>query len=176
MANGGYYSASNIMVGDFVKTPQGFSKVKLIVETVLTDPINVAKVKNLTITLTHPIKIDNEWILPEKTKEVLITSLPKHSRVYSFVLESHHSIFVNGIETLCIGHDFYVKDSYLGNKEIIHELNNLADTDDVVRFKSSDFITKPVSNKVYISPEYYNKKKKILKDRENMIKTMLKMF
>lgn len=175
MADGNIYSASNIMVGDVVKTPFGYSRVKFIIETKLTEPIKALEVSNLIITQNHPIKINGKWILPEETGKFPIKILDKYQTVYSFVLESHHSMYVDGIEVLCVGHDFYVKGSKLGSPNIVDELSNLADTDDIVRFRLSDFITEP-NGKVCIAPDYYANKKSLLENREYLLKTMLKMF
>ena len=80
---------------------------------------------NLLITPYHPVRVDGKWSFPCDIKG--ITQLPCDF-VYSFVLESGHSMEIGGIECVTYAHGFkeeVVKHEYFGTNRIIDDLKQM---------------------------------------------------
>lgn len=138
MSNGRFCLARDVMVGDKVKTLQGSAKIILVVETMLTEPTEMVKIGSLFITPTHPIKYNNQWILPKDHPHRVNFIMNDFSRVYTFALEKDHSMFINGFEVIGLGSR--IGNSYLSTRKIVEDLSLIADFDRVVRFNSGDFL------------------------------------
>ncbi len=80
----------------------------------------------LLITPYHPIKVNGEWVFPESvgTKSKVFLS-----EYYNFVLEGGHSLKVNGVECISLGHNLtensVVSHDYLGTDKVIEDLKSM---------------------------------------------------
>jgi len=79
------------------------------------------------ITPWHPIRLNGiQWIFP-----CSLVSSPTNiicDAVYSFALDKGHTIWINDIECITLGHDFkedIVRHSYYGNQRVIEDLRIL---------------------------------------------------
>jgi len=79
----------------------------------------------LEITPYHPIRMENKWYFPCSLQSPVNT---KCDAVYSFVLDCHHSMIINGIECVTLGHDFkedVVSHPYFGSRLVIEDIMKL---------------------------------------------------
>lgn len=175
MGNGILCPAQNIKVGDLVMTSQGTSKVKLIIETTLSETTEMVQIGSLFITPTHPIRINGKWILPKNHSLKKISHI-NFDRVFSFALESDHIMIIDDIEVISLGHEFddpVVKHPYLGTRKIIDDFLSLKDSDEIVRFNSSDFV-KNGKGGVSINPDFYERKKLEIEHQEIRLDLLLR--
>lgn len=80
---------------------------------------------NLIITPYHPIKVENTWTFPVEIAKVTNVYI---SDFYNFVLESGHSVLVEGVECVTLAHNLdeaVVKHEYLGTDMILRDLRKL---------------------------------------------------
>lgn len=158
MGDGSFKTANKLVVGDKVATPCGESKIKLIVETLLTEPTRLVYIKtnynNLIITPEHPIQDDGEWILPKDhlNANSFVTNPVNNEKVYSFALDEHHVMRVEGFPTICLAHNFddpKVAHEYLGTDLILQDLAKFP-TDDAgrVQLVSGNFLFNKTTGKV----------------------------
>lgn len=163
MSDNRFCLARDIMVGNEVMTSQGSAKIILIIETMLTEPTEMVQIGRLSITPTHPIKFNNQWILPKDHPYRVNYIMNDFNKVYTFALEKDHSMFINGFEVIGLGHgieDFIIKNSYLGSRKIVEDLSLIADFDRVVRFNSGDFLIHKNTGNVSIDPQFYLRNRK----------------
>jgi hypothetical protein len=96
-------------------TKSGPSKIKCILMTEVNAEIEMVRFENgLLITNYHPIIENGEWRFPVDVKASEKVQIDKY---YNFVLESGHTMNVNGIECVTLGHGFkgkVVEHDYLG--------------------------------------------------------------
>lgn len=171
MADGSLKSVQDLVVGDIVATPRGGASIKLIVETLLTEPTRLVKIPGLAkpmkpetnalplvITEAHPIQNDGQWILPKDhpKAETFITDPSNKDRVYSFVLDKDHIMMVEEVPTICLAHglqDPVIAHEYLGTDLIIKDLERLAGySTGKVKLRSGDFLFNKSTGKVTIKP------------------------
>lgn len=80
----------------------------------------------LIITAWHPIRLNQQWIMP-----CSLVSTPTEincNEVYNFALDRGHTIFVNDIECVTLGHGFkddIVRHAYYGTQRVIEDLRRL---------------------------------------------------
>ena len=81
----------------------------------------------LKITPWHPVKYNNKWVFPNEIQEAKMVEDCDY--VYNFVLNNKHSMVVNGIECVTLGHggnDRVLKHEYFGNlKKIVGDLGKI---------------------------------------------------
>jgi hypothetical protein len=80
----------------------------------------------LIITAWHPIRFDQQWIMPCS----LVSSPSEISCefVYNFALDRGHTILVNDVEGVTLGHGFkedVVRHTYYGSQKVIEDLRKL---------------------------------------------------
>ncbi|CAF4029157.1 unnamed protein product, partial [Rotaria sordida] len=80
----------------------------------------------LIITAWHPIRYAGEWIMPCS----LVSSVNEISceAIYNFVLDQGHTMLVNDVECVTLGHGFkedVVRHSYYGSERVINDLERL---------------------------------------------------
>jgi len=111
--------------GDHVKTQNGWSTVKCVVKSHVTNnmALLVSLPCGLTITPWHPIMSEKgEWIFPSEL------SKPKFvpcTEVYNFALDSEHTVFVNGVLCVTLGHhetNGKAPHAYFGSSLVIENL------------------------------------------------------
>lgn len=80
----------------------------------------------LAITQYHPIKKDSKWVFPinaGKTRQIYTEAY------YNFVVEGGHSMEVNGIECITLGHgikgDIVAEHAYFGTEAILTDLQQM---------------------------------------------------
>ncbi|CAF0945756.1 unnamed protein product [Rotaria sordida] len=81
---------------------------------------------DLIITAWHPIRLSSQWIMPCS----LVSSVHEIScdAVYNFVLDQGHTVFVNDIECVTLGHGFQedvVRHAYYGSQRVVKDLEKL---------------------------------------------------
>ncbi|CAF1014129.1 unnamed protein product [Rotaria sordida] len=80
----------------------------------------------LIITAWHPIRVNQQWIMP-----CSLVSAPTEiscEEVYNFALDQGHTMFVNDIECVTLGHGFkddVVRHAYYGTQRVIEDLHQL---------------------------------------------------
>lgn len=124
MANGKFKRVSDICIGDSVLTEKGVTNVKYVLRTMCDNEIceMVSFSSGLCITPWHPIKDSNEWVFPSTIKRSRSIYCPF---VYSFVLESDHTIIVNDTTCITLGHnmtDGILNHPYFGTHKVIDDL------------------------------------------------------
>jgi len=124
MNDGENKKVKDIIKGDKVKTSKGFATVSAVVKSEMFKNVKMVKFESgLLITPYHPIRLDNKWVFP-LNNEIPVTEI-YNDYIYSFVLSKDHSCFVNGIETVTLGHNFTDKNIYhpfFGSQMVINEL------------------------------------------------------
>eukprot|EP00012_Vannella_robusta_P012505 CAMPEP_0206205688 /NCGR_PEP_ID=MMETSP0166-20121206/14400_1 /ASSEMBLY_ACC=CAM_ASM_000260 /TAXON_ID=95228 /ORGANISM="Vannella robusta, Strain DIVA3 518/3/11/1/6" /LENGTH=667 /DNA_ID=CAMNT_0053625817 /DNA_START=1 /DNA_END=2001 /DNA_ORIENTATION=+ len=106
MANGSHTACNKISKGDLVRTGDGsLATVRCVVKTCCAGKKEnmVTLEGGLKITPYHPVRISGTWKFPCDISEPSIQSCPS---VFSFVLDCSHSLLINGIECVTLGHDF----------------------------------------------------------------------
>jgi hypothetical protein len=80
----------------------------------------------LIITAWHPIRLDQQWIMP-----CTLVSSPSEincDAVYNFALDQGHTVLVNNVECVTLGHGFkedVVRHAYYGSQRVIEDLRRL---------------------------------------------------
>lgn len=132
MSNGTKKYCSDIKKGDKIKTPLGFAKIICVIKTFCKDEKEDLVIfdNGLKITPYHPIRVNNVWKFPCDISDVVYqVSCPF---IFSFVLDSHHSMFINDMECVTLGHNFtddVVSHPYFGSNAIINDLKSLSGWD-----------------------------------------------
>jgi hypothetical protein len=85
----------------------------------------VALPGGLVVTPYHPIRTDEfGWVFPEQLSQAKMTSI---DAVYNFVLSNGHTIEVNGVESVILGHELtgkVVGHDYFGSRKVVNDLQN----------------------------------------------------
>ncbi|CAF1316855.1 unnamed protein product [Rotaria magnacalcarata] len=130
------------MVNYVVKTKCQNEKAKLVVID-----------NGLIITAWHPIRLHQQWIVP--CSLVSASTEISCKEVYNFALDQGHTIFVNDIECVTLGHGFkedIVRHAYYGTQRVIEDLRQLDSEqnksaiieiteDELIRNKKSGLVT-----------------------------------
>eukprot|EP01084_Bolivina_argentea_P143553 252027_1 len=128
MADNSYKRICNLKVGDKVRSfPNFVSTIKCCIQSNINDEIEMVKLQNnCWITFEHPIliktndynggydtlnRLDTDeikkygllWVLP---KQILPVKLRYQDKIYNFMLDSYHTINVNGNWCCTLGHDY----------------------------------------------------------------------
>ena len=102
VTNSGIKKIKDLKKGDIVKTHEGFSEIKCIVMTEVREEIEMVKFENgLIITNYHPILMNDGWKFPVDVKMSEKIFVDKY---YNFVLEQGHSLLVNDVCCITLGH------------------------------------------------------------------------
>jgi uncharacterized protein YegL len=113
-ASGGCYHGNSSVVldnGTEVKVADvepgarlaGGTVVRMILETVLTDPTVFVQLGGLLITLFHPVRSEGQWVYAHQAKSALLTTVAG-GVMRSFLLEDGIEIEVEGVWTAALGH------------------------------------------------------------------------
>jgi len=123
----------NIRKDDQIVLPEGnTAKVLCVVETVLAQGAELTKIGDLMLTPFHPILTPNtegtlQWQFPCYVPQAQL--IPFQGTVYDFVLDSGHSVNVNGIECITLGHgrtdNSVLAHAYYGSQKVIEDLQKL---------------------------------------------------
>jgi len=121
LIGGGKKRAADIVKGDIVRTANGQDAViRCVMETHYYDQVAslVQLPGGLKITPYHPIRIGSAWKFPIEVAEPQMLSC---EAVYTFVLEEGHSVVIEGIECVTLGHglrDDVVRHDYFGSSVV----------------------------------------------------------
>lgn len=80
----------------------------------------------MIITAWHPIRLNQQWIMPSS-----LVSSPSEifcDAVYNFALDQGHTVLVNDVECVTLGHGFkedVVRHTYYGSERVIEDLRRL---------------------------------------------------
>jgi hypothetical protein len=107
--------------GNIIKTENGWSTITCIVKTMCKDgKTDLVHFPNgLVITPTHPIKHNNEWILPSTIKDATETTC---EAVYSFLLDRDHTMIINGVTCITFAHgrtEGILEHPFYGTNEVV---------------------------------------------------------
>ncbi|CAF1054349.1 unnamed protein product [Rotaria sordida] len=127
LMNGSLKSVKDVQPDDRL-APHG-GMVKFVVKTICKN--RKAKMviveNNLIITAWHPIRVSQQWIMPCS----LVSSPPNEiscEAVYNFALDQGHTVLVNDVECVTLGHGFQediVRHAYYGSQRVIKDLEKL---------------------------------------------------
>lgn len=129
MADGSIKKIKYITKGDIVKCSN--NNTAIVVCVIKMDCYN--KKNNMScldsglmITPYHPIKYNNEWVFPaniEMIEEV------ECSVIYNLILDTYHTVLINNIECITLGHGFVfndiVKHDFYGTQKVINNLSKM---------------------------------------------------
>jgi len=131
MANGLTKPVNTIKKNDVILTSETddinsklvFTKVLCVVKTSYKDGVILVNVGDLEITPYHPVIYENKWQFPV---DCGVTYRSTEKDVYTLVLENNHIAIVDGIPTICLGHNYQsnkvLKHPYFGSKKVINDL------------------------------------------------------
>lgn len=136
----GFCPAKNITRGSKVMTDSGIATILCVIKFKFSG--TVCRYGTTGITPFHPIYFNNkEWAFPNDS--VQFKKEQYDGYVYDFVLDTKHTLKLNGIYAVTLGHHFtepVVKHDYFGDK-IIDELKNCDGWDDgMIQFDKWEFI------------------------------------
>ena len=156
MANNSYKLVEQLTKNDVVYTPNGNATIECVVKTHIPNNIAIDLVElgdGLEITPYHPVRLD-EWRFPKDIGPIKTKKCPA---VYSFVLNKHHIMKINGIECCTLAHNFLdndvIKHPYLGTSLVLEDLKQMIGWDNglvelqyncLVRDRETDIISKLV--------------------------------
>jgi len=125
LSNGGEKLVENLQKGDTIINSDGnISTILCVLKTSVKNGNTSLSIFNgVRVTPYHPIRINKKWNFPCKLKE------PMHLHcdyVYSFVLDKHHIMTVNDIDTITLGHGFtydpIIEHPFFGTNKVIDNL------------------------------------------------------
>ena len=84
----------NLCEGDNLLTPLGPAKImKVIKKDIPLGYLEMVELNKMQVTPEHPVYMYDEWVLAQDIQKVAFV---KCSTVYSFILDKHHIMTVNG--------------------------------------------------------------------------------
>jgi len=109
MANGEFKKVKDLRKGDHVKskyrildnTIERFRTVACIVRTRIKDTVTMVDLDGTLLTPWHPVFHNDEWQFPAKIGEETQHQL---DYIYNVVLDNGHSIYINQVECITLGH------------------------------------------------------------------------
>jgi hypothetical protein len=128
MADGSSKRVQDVVKGDRVRAGTGrIAEVRCVVVAFCEGSVNdlVELDGGLRLTPYHPVQVEGKWHFPRSLGAVELHSCPA---VYNFVLASEHSVVVNGIACVTLGHGFkepIVHHPFFGTSSVICDLKAL---------------------------------------------------
>merc|ERR1719433_1544700 len=139
MADGSKRLVRNLRKGDLVQTPKGKASIRCIIKTVVAPSTELVQLESgLLLTPWHPVKHKGEWTFPATIASI---TEQKCDAVYSFILDQHHSMIIEGVEAVSLGHNFtdneVIRHPYFGTQAIINDLSKFQGFEDgLITFKN----------------------------------------
>lgn len=132
MADGSFKLVRDCRKGDEVRTCEGKSKIRCVVKTLVAPETELCELPSgLLLTPWHPIRVNNEWVFPSSVAAI---TTRKCEAIYSFIVDSHHSMFIEGVEAVCLGHNFkdndVIRHPYFGSQAVIRDLQGFEGWED----------------------------------------------
>lgn len=145
MYDGKKKKLSEIVVGDLVMTPdKNYARVNYITKTEVKDSTNIVMIDSdqgtLESTPWHPVRINNKWEFPINVGKQIIMDV---DYIYSFALDEKHIMIINGIECICLGHNFteeVAKHPYFGTEKVISDLQKLSDHQGIIHLQKDSIM------------------------------------
>mmetsp|Transcript_28743 Transcript_28743/g.37726 ORF Transcript_28743/g.37726 Transcript_28743/m.37726 type:complete len:759 (+) Transcript_28743:142-2418(+) len=127
MSDRSFKKVKSIISGDEVWSKGGKSTVRCVVKTkCIGSKAHLANINGLLVTPYHPIKIGDEWQYPCAVAPIYEYDC---EAVYSFVLDKHHTMVINGTECVSLGHGLHenaiVEHAYFGTKAVLQDLEKM---------------------------------------------------
>ena len=128
LINGSTKMVKDLVKGDCVLSLNGASaKVVCLICFPMNRTMKMTEINGLLITPKHPILHDGVWKYP---KDITAASDHYMDNIYNIVLDQTHSISLNGIEVVTLGHGKYdnaiIKHLYYGTQRVVEDLKRLA--------------------------------------------------
>ena len=134
LPDNGYKFVKNIKKGDKVLTKNNETATVLyILKTEVGKKIRLIRLKNgCIITPYHPVYRNDECKFPIDCEDKEYITIETDA-VYSFVLDKGHIMFVNGEQTVTLGHDLpgLAKHDYYGTHKVIDDIREKCDENGV---------------------------------------------
>jgi len=126
MADGSFKLVRDCVKGNEVRTCEGFSTIRCVIKTLVAPETELCELPSgLLLTPWHPVRVKNEWVFPSSLAAI---TTRKCQAVYSFILDAHHSMFIESTEAVTLGHNFkdnaVIRHPYFGSQAIIQDLQN----------------------------------------------------
>jgi len=124
MADGTYKLVRDCKQGDEVRTSEGSSRIRCVIKTKVAPETELCELSSgLLLTPWHPVRINGEWTFPSSLAAVTTRQC---DAIYSFILDSHHSMFIESVEAVTLGHNFkdneVIRHPYFGSQAVIRDL------------------------------------------------------
>lgn len=126
LANGSTKHVKDIRKGDVLKTAVGLEATVTYAIEILRNTKKAPMVSfdnGLIITPWHPVRIDGQWVFPHDVGHQINIEC---QAVYNFALDVGHSVIINGIECVTLGHNFkgeVIGHPYFGTNKVLEDLH-----------------------------------------------------
>jgi hypothetical protein len=130
LADGTIKDVQDVRKGDVISNGEGgkTSTINCVVKTIAKggkcDLVQLPG--GLALTPYHPIKIDDKWVFPKDVK--VVDYNVDCEAVYSFVLDANHTMLINGVVCVTLGHgilnDAVVSHPYFGSQKVVDDLKS----------------------------------------------------
>jgi len=132
MADGSFKLVRDCQKGDEVRTWKGTSKIRCVVKTIVSPETELCELPSgLLLTPWHPVRIKGEWVFPSSVSAI---TTRKSEAVYSFILDSHHSMYIESTEAVTLGHNFkdndVIRHPYFGSQAVVKDLSGFEGWED----------------------------------------------
>ena len=132
-----------LVAGDEVRAPldNGVADVVLVLKTQCdpADPPHITYLNKLPITAYHPVHHNGRWTHPTTIHPAVPE--PARETVYSFLLSNGHTLLINDVTCITLGHGFdadVARHPYFGTKRVTRDLSRLpADANGVIHAHAS---------------------------------------
>lgn len=127
MANGCSKLVKDLVRGDEVKTASGTASIVCVVQT-HSDSGTMSLVTlpgGLRLTPWHPVLMGDSWVFPSSVRNAWSQDCDS---VYSFVLDDGHTMIINGVTTVTLGHGKtgdVREHSFFGTSQVVDCLRQL---------------------------------------------------
>lgn len=114
-----------LVKGDKIKNSDGnVSTIVCVLKTLVkTGKTQMATFNNVKITPWHPVRINGKWQYPAK---IQLCTETKCEWLYDLVLDNHHVVTINGLDTIGLGHNFIhdpiLIHPFFGTDQVIDEM------------------------------------------------------
>ena len=131
LSDGKFKRVDSIKRGDKIKSidikgNSTESEVICVIETEIENSrceMSILEPEQLVITPWYPVRIKGEWKFPEN---INVSKERDCEKIYSFVLNKNHIIYINNIQCITLGHGIQnnnvVTHEYFGTRKIVSDL------------------------------------------------------
>jgi hypothetical protein len=145
MADGSTVFIKDLKKGSLVKTSDtdknNTAKVLHVVRSTTNGTADFVTISGkLRITPWHPIKQDNNWVFPSN---VAATNNYYCNEVYNLVLSNGHTVFVDDVECITLGHGFtgeVIGHDYFGTQRVVDDIKKFEENESGQTVITSNYI------------------------------------